>query len=70
MLKNKEVLYNYAHNTIAHGLVRNDTEEHYTERSECMARYEELNAKKDIAYLFAGYWWQTCDYRVAYAYKA
>ena len=70
MLKNTKVVYNYTHNAIGYGMVKNDTEEHYTNRTECFARADELRAREDVAFVLDGYWCPTCDYRVFYAYKA
>ena len=70
MLKNTKVVYNYTHNTVAYGTVRDDTEEHYDNRTECFARGKALRERDDVAFVSDGYWWPTNDYRVFYAYKA
>ena len=67
---NKVITFNHTHNTVNYGMVCNDTEEYYATRKECINRYNELKADNTIAYTFAGYWWKTSNYRVAYAYKA
>ena len=66
----KEVLYNYTHDTVAYGMVRDDTEEYYKTFNECKARGDALRADGAVAYVHDGYWWPTGNYRVAYAYKA
>lgn len=66
----KEILFNYTHETVSYGTVRDDTEEYYGTFGECVARGEELKADERIAYVFTGFWCPTCNYRVAYAYRA